>query len=157
MGFSRYCPSSLDLTNFVVRRCRGGVAQRCAGRPRPSPGIGLGIWKSGNLEVWKFGIQNSKSKSVLPKMPARSGFVGNKSSWGPGPIWWHFRQFFFGPETCKKCLFSLAGQWALFAWFGPYSLGLGRTTVPSSCRSCLLSIQHNKTYLRKKVLAADKW
>ena len=27
MGFSRYCPSSLDLTNFVVRECRGATAE----------------------------------------------------------------------------------------------------------------------------------
>ena len=68
-----------------------------------------GVWKSGNLEIWDFGnleiwgpgnpeilrfgdleIQNfgiqeikktiSKFKSVLPKMSARSGLVGNKSS-----------------------------------------------------------------------------
>ena len=95
MGFSRYCPSSLDLTNFVVRRCRGGVAEvprtvrrPAQVRPRPGPGLGLGIWKSGNLEIWKFGIQkwkktlkSSKSKSVSPKLSARSGLIGNKSSW----------------------------------------------------------------------------
>ena len=71
---------------------------------------GGGVWKSGNLEIWDFGnleiwgpgnpeilrfgdleIQNvgiqkikkknvSKIKSVLPKMSARSGLVGKKSS-----------------------------------------------------------------------------
>ena len=44
--------------------------------------------KSGNQEIQKFGIQQieqimkfSKSKSPLPKMSARSGSVGKKSSW----------------------------------------------------------------------------
>ena len=86
-------PSSLDLTNFVVRRCRGGVAEvprtvrrPAQVRPRPGPGLGLGIWKSGNLEIWKFGIHKiqkkkiSKSKSVLPKMSARSGLAEKKNS-----------------------------------------------------------------------------
>ena len=70
---------------------------------------GGGVWKSGNLEIWDFGnlemwgpgnpeflrfgdleIQNlgiqhikkniSKIKSVLPKMSARSGLVGKKTS-----------------------------------------------------------------------------
>ena len=53
-------------------------------------------WKSGDLEIRKFGVQqikkrkSSKFKSVLPKMSAKSGLVGKKSSWphlGPsGPI-----------------------------------------------------------------------
>ena len=63
MGFSRYCPSSLDLTNFVVRRCRGGAAEvsrrcrgRCAGRPKSAPGLAqASVWESGNLEIWEPG------------------------------------------------------------------------------------------------------
>ena len=56
MGFSRYCPSSLDLTNFVVRSCRGTAAE---GAPAISgPGLAqarfLEIWKSGNLKIHKF-------------------------------------------------------------------------------------------------------
>ena len=52
----------------------------------------------------------SKSKSVLPKMLARSGLVGKKT---PGPIWGHPGQFFVWAEQIqkmlKKCLFSLVG------------------------------------------------
>ena len=72
MGFSRYCPSSLDLTNYVVRKCRGGVVEvswtvrrPAQVRPRPGPGLGLGIWKSGDLEFQKFGIQKSKKIKYL--------------------------------------------------------------------------------------------
>ena len=36
MGFSRYCPSSLDLTNFVVRSCRGAAAEPCPTPGRPA-------------------------------------------------------------------------------------------------------------------------
>ena len=56
---------------------------------RPSPAQ---AWISGhleilNLEIWKFGIPKnpktkfSESKSVSPKMTARSGLVRKKSSW----------------------------------------------------------------------------
>ena len=40
MGFSRYCPSSLDLPNFVVRRCRGAAG--------PAQARFLEIWGPGN-------------------------------------------------------------------------------------------------------------
>ena len=125
MGFSRYCPSSLDLTNFVVRGCRGGVADGApAGpsRPRPGPGLGLGIWKSGDLEIQKFGIHKikktyiyiyiSKCKSVLPKMSARSGLVGKKSSWPHlGPSQAFFPMDRQNPKNIqKKYIFSLVGR-----------------------------------------------
>ena len=68
MGFSRYCPSSLDLTNFVVRRCRRGAAEvlrrcrgRCAGRPKSGPGLAqASVWESGNLGTWKSGNLGSE-------------------------------------------------------------------------------------------------
>ena len=102
---------------------------------------GGGVWKSGNLEIWNLGIWEpgnpefwgpipptkkkiSKSKSVLPKMSARSGLVGKQSS---RPIWGHLRQFFHGPKTTTKkktsfCQFSLVGQWALFTRCAPLLL-----------------------------------
>ena len=51
----------------------------------------LGIWRSGDLEIWEFGDlgtwgnlgfkkEQSKFKSILPKMSARSGLVGKESS-----------------------------------------------------------------------------
>ena len=103
MGFSRYCPSSLDLTNFVVWRCRGDAAEvpRTVRRPaQVGPGLAqASVWEFGNLGTWtsrNLGSKNVtkyeflKFKSVPPKMSARSGLVGNKSSWphlGPsGPI-----------------------------------------------------------------------
>ena len=52
--------------------------------PRPKHGTAQArFWKSGDLEIWKFGIQQmkkskfSKYKFILPKMSARSGLVGN--------------------------------------------------------------------------------
>ena len=51
MGFSRYCPSSLDLPNFVVRSCRGGCASYLWPRPGPSQisgKLGPGNPESGN-------------------------------------------------------------------------------------------------------------
>ena len=65
----------------------------------------LGIWRSGDLEIQKFGVQKhkkwkfSKSKTILPKMSARSGLVGNKSSWpylGPSQ-----EMFVHRPENTK--------------------------------------------------------
>ena len=73
MGFSRYCPSSLDLTNFVVQERRGVAAENALAisgsrwllRPVGHETCQLtalnleiqesgnpGIWKSENLEVW---------------------------------------------------------------------------------------------------------
>ena len=90
MGFSRYCPSSLNLTNFVVRRCRGGVAEvseRCAGPPRPGPGLSLGIWKSGNLKIQNFGAQKVEEIKILKMQTGSAQNVGKvwisreESSW----------------------------------------------------------------------------
>ena len=78
-------------------------------RPKPGPKPGPSraqagpkpdFWNFGNLEPGNLGIWDpkksrkykfSKSKSVLPKMSARSGLVGKNP---PGPIWGHLRQFF---------------------------------------------------------------
>ena len=53
MGFSRYCPSSLDLTNFVVREPPrshgGGVLEQVQVRPGPAQ---ASIWEFGNLGTW---------------------------------------------------------------------------------------------------------
>ena len=114
MGFSRYCPSSLDLTNFVVRSCRGAVPRLSLADNLESGN--LGIWKSRNLEIWEsknLGIwdprkspqtKSSKSKSVSPKMSARSGLVGKNP---PSPIWGHLGPFFAWAEQIQKiALFS---------------------------------------------------
>ena len=82
------------------------------------------------MEIQKFKIQRikkkkkiSKSKFVLPKIPARSGLVGKNP---PGPISCHFKQFFPWaaqiPKMFKNCIFSLMGRWALFTRFGPLPL-----------------------------------
>ena len=88
-------------------------------RPAPAASGNLEIWnfgnlvswKSGNLEIrepgnleiwdqttskkWKF----SKSKSVSPKMYARSGLVGKKAS---SPVSMPFQAFSHGPEKSEK-------------------------------------------------------
>ena len=91
----------------------------------------LGIWRSGDLKIQKFGVQQmkkikfSKSKSVLPKMSARSGLVGQKNFPAPfGAIPGHFLR---GPEKSKNC-----PNFAYFPWWanGPYSPGLGPCCYP---------------------------
>ena len=78
MEFSRYCLSSLDLTNFVVRSCRGAVAELSQSRaalPRLDLADSLesgnmGIWKiqeSGNLASQK--SKNESSKNLDPCCP----------------------------------------------------------------------------------------
>ena len=62
MGFSRYCPSSLDLTNFVVWRYRGGIAQVSPSGALAGPGLAqASVGESGNLGIWK----SKKSKNIL--------------------------------------------------------------------------------------------
>ena len=85
------------LATYLIPRCVGRGIR--LGSESSSGGGGwksrnLEIWGPGNLEIW--GPQHhkkkiSKSKSVLPKMSARSGLVGKKH---PGPIWDHLRPFF---------------------------------------------------------------
>ena len=81
MGFSRYCPSSLDLNNFVVRSCRGGCASYLWPKPRPD------FWKSGDLEIQKFGIQHNQKIRILKIKIRVAQNVGKvwisrkKSSW----------------------------------------------------------------------------
>ena len=66
MGFSRYCPSSLDLTNFVVQSCRGTVH-----RLSLADSLESGIWKSRNLEIWESGIQQKQTMQII-KVQIRS-------------------------------------------------------------------------------------
>ena len=68
IGCSRYCPSSLDLTNFVVRSRRGAVRQLSLADSLESGN--MGIWKSRNLEIqdlgiWGSGIQNIIQMEIL--------------------------------------------------------------------------------------------
>ena len=95
------------LATYLIPGCVGRGVR--LGSESSSVVVG-GVWKSGNLEIWDLGnleiwgpenpeilrfgdleIQNvgiqkikkwkvSKSKSVLPKMSARSGLVGKQSS-----------------------------------------------------------------------------
>ena len=73
------------------------------------------IWDPKKSKKYKF----SKSKSVLPKMSARSGLVGKNP---PRPIWAPLGPFFAWAGKIEKmrkfCLFSLVGPWALFTRFG---------------------------------------
>ena len=105
MGFSRY---------FVVRRCRGATAEppRRSGRagpspPRPGPSLDLGIWKSGDLEIQKIGIQKMKNIKNIKIQIRSAQNVGKvwisrkKNLLAPfGAIPGHFLR---GPEKCKKC------------------------------------------------------
>ena len=127
---------SLDLTNFVVRRCRGAVRRLSLADSLEFGNMGiwksrnLEIWKSRNLEIWASGIQKkpkkwklSECKSVLPKMFAWSGLVGNKTSRPHvGPF---HSNFSMDRKTCKNGvsfhLLSFVVQWAPFTRFGVMS------------------------------------
>ena len=57
-GSSRYCPRSLDLTNFGVRS-RGATAEPCAGHLWLTA-LNLEIQESGNSGIWKSGNRESQ-------------------------------------------------------------------------------------------------
>ena len=71
MGFSRSCPSSLDLLKLVLRGCRGAAGELVLSDPGLAQ-LGsslaqarfLEIWNSGDLEIQKFGIQKIKKKNL---------------------------------------------------------------------------------------------
>ena len=120
MVFSRYCASSLDLTNFVVRSCCG------AGRPCRNLGIGksrnreIQILESGNLETW------DPKKEIILKIKIRSVqnvgkvCISRKKNF-PAPFWaipGIFSRDRKNKKNTKFCRFSLVGQWALFTRFG---------------------------------------
>ena len=114
MGFSRSCPSSLDLTNFMVQSCRGAV-------PRPSRDDSL---ESGNPGIWKSGIQKIPNMKILR--------IRIRSARNVGRVLMGRKQNLLAPsraisgkfsvdQTNRKKdthIFSLVGQWALFTWFG---------------------------------------
>ena len=93
------------------------------------------FWISGNLvlEIWnqKKKTNLSKSKSMSPKMLARSGLAGKRSSRRP------FRHFSTYPKKQQQNT-----NFAYFSWWtnGPYSSGLGScarflfwTALPDLC------------------------
>ena len=66
MGSSQHCPSSLDLTNFVVQSHRGAAAE-----PRPGylwlTALNLETWDSGSSRIWKsrnLEIQESRNLGI---------------------------------------------------------------------------------------------
>ena len=118
IGFSRYCPSSLDLPNFVVQSCRGAAAEGApaiSGQARPKPGPQI----SGNLEIWGPGnppIRNPETQTdknikiqIRSVQSVRKAWISRKKS-----SWRHLVSF----QALKFCLSSLVGQWALFTRFG---------------------------------------
>ena len=101
------------------------------------------IWRSGNLEIQKFGVQQtkknifSKFKSVLPKMSARSGSVGKKSS-RPylGPSEAIFSMDRKVQKMSKDCIFFLGGALAaIHPGWGNRSYFFGKCTFSWSSHS----------------------
>ena len=95
MGFSRYCPSSLDLPNFVVRICRGAAAENT---PLALSWLSLThaqarfleIWGLGNPEILESPLQQKKNKdsqspNVLPT--SSSGVWCRQTDINPQSIW----------------------------------------------------------------------
>ena len=102
---------------------------------RPSPGP----TKPGPGPVWKFGIQRkstkykfSKSKSVSPKMSARSGLVGKNP---PCPIWGHLGPFFAWAGQIKKIYFF--AHFCNFTGLGPLLLSMGQARALPLTIYCL--------------------
>ena len=126
------------LATYLVPGCDGRGVRLGSESSSATAAVG-GVWKSGNLKIWDFGnleiwgpghpeilrfedleIQkfwdqkkkNSKFKSVLPKMLARSGLVGKKSS-RPylGPSWAIFSMDRTNPKNANKmCIFPVWGH-----------------------------------------------
>ena len=147
------------LLNLLLPRGPPGPPEgptRPKAQARPSPAQGqisedLEIWGPGNLEMWNPNKSKkqkfSKSKSVLPKMSARSGLLGTKSFW---PYWGPSEAIFSMDHRNQNkinniCLFSLVGQWALFTW------GWGNRYV---CLSCPIwqACDHQNTGVKSQVL-----
>ena len=91
----------------------------------------LGIWRYGDLQIQKCGVQKLKKKIKILKIRIRSAqnvekvWVSRKNP--PGPIWGPSKVIFSMDRKkiqtiIKKCLFSLVGQWALFTRVGPLLL-----------------------------------
>ena len=118
-GFSRYCPSSLDLTNFVVRECRGATARPSRSHRRGvvkqvqvRPGLAHRT-RSGNLQIWdlkiqKFGINKKKHNSsqnpnqFCSKCRQGSGGLARKSPSRPHLV--PFQAIFPWTEKSQNCL-----------------------------------------------------
>ena len=118
--------ASVDRKSIVLieRLTQGPIrpTTRPKAQARPEPDFGnLGTWTSRNLESKKCQkYKFSKSKSVLPKMSARSGLAGKKQTREAhlGPSQAIFSMDRKNQNMCKNRLFSLVGQWALFTRFG---------------------------------------
>ena len=88
MGFSEYCPSSLDILHFVVRERRGATAELSRRMLWLSLADSLEIWESGNPGIWKSGVPQ-KQKMQIIRMQIRSapnvGKVQSSRTKKPGP------------------------------------------------------------------------
>ena len=136
MGFSRYCPSSLDLPIFVVRSCRGAAAENTPSGlepaisdlgpaqawPRPD------FWKSGNLGTWKSRKLGS-NKSQIKKIKMCN--VQIRSAQNVGKAWISRKQILLAPFGAISGIFpwtrKIQKTYIKFACFplranGPLSL-----------------------------------
>ena len=131
------------LATYLIPGCVGRGVRLGSESSSGGAGDGAGgVWKSGNLEIWAFGDLGtwksrnllstnskkqkfSKFKSVLPKMSARSGSVGKKSSW---PYLRPSQAIFSMDQKNQKDDNTIA----YFPWWanGPYSPGLGPCCYP---------------------------
>ena len=123
---------TLENQHFWSRWLLRPVGHKTSVKPGPGQISGnLGTWH-GNPECWgptrPKKIKLSKSKSVSPKMSARSGLAGKKT-FRPhlGPSQAIFSMDQKKPKNQKNCLLSLMGQWAALAashpWLGCFRAG----------------------------------
>ena len=114
MGFSRYCPSSLDLTNFMVRSGRGAAAEPCPGSLWLTA-LNLEIQESGNLEPGNLEIGHpKKSKNIKIKI---------RSAQNVGKVWISRKKTSWPHLGPFQANFSWAGKMQKLFMFLPIFLG----------------------------------
>ena len=102
------------------------MAQAQPGPAQAQPGARF--WKSGDLEIQKFGSQQIKQLKVFKIQIRSTQNIGNvwisREKMLLAPFGAISVYFLYGPEQMQKLknkkhiIFSLVGQWALFTWFG---------------------------------------
>ena len=125
MGFSRYCPSSLHLTNFVVRSHDRATAESSRRMRWPYLLDSLG---SGNPGIWKWNIQSERKREIIRMEIRFAQNVGEADTSRETQIsWLHFTPFQVNfpmdQEHATKnmhicSLLSLVVQWLQFDRFG---------------------------------------
>ena len=111
-----------------TRPTRGATRPKAQAQPSPAQAwLGTDFWKSGNLEIWDFGIQKIKILKIKIRVAQNVGKVEISRKNPPGLTWGHFKQIFPWAGKIQKYI-----KYEIFAhvlWWanGPHSPGLNPT------------------------------